>query len=422
MARKKTAERKKKKKKSATRKTVAKKAPGKKAPAKKAAAKKGVAKKGAAKKGAAGKTTAKKAATKKTAKGKAAARKARSRTTARTTPSERGVVPETFRALRIFDDDHGYRGEVVDQTIDEQSEGDTVIRVAWSGINYKDALAGTGKGKIVRQFPLNGGIDAAGTVVESQSDEFHEGEEVLITGCGLSETRDGGYSEYLRVPSKWLVPLPKGLTLRDAMLLGTAGFTAALSLWRMEANGQTPDMGPVVVTGASGGVGSIAIDILTRAGYEAHAISGKVERFDWLRKLGAQQCISSQELYWGEKPLESAHWAGAIDNVGGDMLAGLTRVIRPWGSIASCGMAGGVGVRTTVMPFIIRGIGLLGINSAGCPYSIRKELWSRLASEWKPAHLDAIENSETTLDNLSEYFETALRGGSVGRVLVRIGG
>ena len=329
--------------------------------------------------------------------------------------------PEKFKALRIFDDEHGYRAEIVEQSIDEQSEGDVVIRVAWSGINYKDALAATGKGKILRTFPLNGGVDAAGTVVQSDNADFGEGDEVLITGCGLSETRDGGYSEYLRVPSKSLVALPDGLTLREAMLLGTAGFSAALSLWRMEANGQRPDMGPVVVTGATGGVGSIAIDILTRAGYEAHAISGKVEQFEWLRELGARQCVSRHELYWSEKPMDSAHWAGAIDNVGGDMLSGLTRVIRPWGSIASCGMAGGIGVKTTVMPFIIRGISLLGINSAGCPYPIRKELWARLASDWKPAHLRRIENTEASLDKLSAYFENALGGGSRGRVVVRVG-
>lgn len=329
-------------------------------------------------------------------------------------------IPETFKALRIFDDENGYRAEIVEQTISDQSQGDVVIQVAWSGVNYKDALAGTGKGKILREFPLNGGIDAAGTVVHSENKEFSEGDEVLITGCGLSETRDGGYSQYLRVPSKWLVPLPNGLSLREAMLLGTAGFTAALSLWRMEANGQTPEMGPIVVTGASGGVGSIAIDILTRAGYEAHAISGKVEQFEWLRSLGAKQCISRNELYWSEKPIDSAHWAGAIDNVGGDMLSGLTRVIKPWGSIASCGMAGGIGVRTTVMPFIIRGIGLLGINSAGCPYPIRKELWTRLADAWKPDHMDLIENTEAPLEDLRPHFDNALKGGSLGRVVVRV--
>jgi putative YhdH/YhfP family quinone oxidoreductase len=330
-------------------------------------------------------------------------------------------IPETFNAFRIFDDEEGYRAGIVEQSLNEQSDGDVVIRVAYSSVNYKDALAATGKGRILRTFPLNGGIDAAGTVVSSDSGDFAAGDEVLITGCGLSEDRDGGYSEYLRVPSDWLVPLPDGLTLREAMLLGTAGFTAALSLWRMENNGQRPDMGPVVVTGATGGVGSIAVDLLTRAGYEVHAISGKVERFEWLRELGATQCVSRDELYWSEKPLDSAHWAGAIDNVGGDMLAGLTRVIRPWGSIAACGMAGGIGVRTTVMPFIIRGVSLLGINSAGCPYPIRRELWQRLAGDWKPAGLDRIENREVALDELAPCFETALAGGSLGRVVVRVG-
>jgi len=330
-------------------------------------------------------------------------------------------IPNTFKAFRINDDDNGYRAGIVEQSIDEQSDGDVVIRVDFSSVNYKDALAGTGKGRILREFPLNGGIDAAGTVVASRAERFAEGDEVLVTGCGLSETRDGGYSEFLRVPSQSLVPRPQGLSLRETMLLGTAGFTAALSLWRMQANGQRPDMGPVVVTGATGGVGSLAIDILTRAGYEAHAITGKVERFEWLRELGARQCISRHELYWGERPLESAHWAGAIDNVGGDTLAGLTRVIHPWGSIAACGMAGGIGVKTTVMPFIIRGVGLLGINSAGCPYPIREDIWQRLAGAWKPAHLAQIERAEIGLADLPEAFDNALAGGSLGRILVRPG-
>lgn len=355
-------------------------------------------------------------------KKKSTSRKTRTKksTGRKTAAKQHDEVPDRFRAFRIFDDERGYRSEIVEQSIDDQSDGDVVIRVAYSSVNYKDALAATGKGRILRSFPLNGGIDAAGTVASSQHEDFAVGDPVLITGCGLSETRDGGYSEYLRVPSEWLVPLPDGLTLRESMLLGTAGFTAALSVWRMESNGQQPDMGPIVVTGASGGVGSLAIDILTRAGYQAHAISGKVEHFDWLRELGATQCVSRKELYWSEKPLDTAHWAGAIDNVGGDMLAGLTRVIKPWGSIASCGMAGGIGVRTTVMPFIIRGIGLLGINSAGCPYPLRRKIWDRLAGDWKPAHLDRIERCESSLEALPEHFENALAGGSRGRIVVAL--
>ncbi len=330
------------------------------------------------------------------------------------------AIPAKFNAFRIFDDEDGYRAQLVEQSIDEQSEGDVVIRVAYSSVNYKDALAGTGKGKILRRFPLNGGIDAAGTVVQSDSDRFSEGDEVLITGCGLSEVRDGGYSEYLRAPSKWLVPLPEGLSLEESMILGTAGFTAALALWRMEANGQTPEMGPIAITGASGGVGSLAVDMFSRAGYEVSAISGKVEEFDWLHELGAAQCISRHDLYWPETPLASAKFAGAFDNVGGDMLSGLTRVIQPWGNIASCGMAGGIGLNTTVMPFIIRGITLLGINSAGCPYEIREHLWQKLSGDWKPRHLGAIANEQTSLEELPRTFDRLLAGGGHGRTVVRI--
>jgi len=192
-------------------------------------------------------------------------------------------------------------------------------------------------------------------------------------------------------------------------------------LFQMTRNGQTPEMGPIVVTGATGGVGSIAIDILTRAGFEAHAITGKVEHFDYLTSLGAQQCISRHELYWGQRPLENAHWAGAIDNVGGDMLAGLTRVIKPYGNIAICGNAGSIELATTVMPFIIRGVSLLGIASAGTARTIRDRLWEHLAGDWKPMHLDRIARKEVTLDELPGVFSTMIDGGSLGRTVVRVG-
>lgn len=329
-------------------------------------------------------------------------------------------IPSRFNALRIFNDDDGYQARIVEQSIDEQSEGDVVIQVHYSSVNYKDALAGTGKGKILRRFPLNGGIDAAGIVAQSSSDRFKEGDEVLITGCSLSETRDGGYSQYLRVPSEWLVPLPDGLSLQEAMVLGTAGFTAALGLYRMEANGQQPDMGAICVTGASGGVGSLAVDMYSRAGYQVTAITGKLDEFDWLSQLGASQCISRHELHWPETPLASAQFAGALDNVGGDTLSGLTRVVKPWGNIASCGMAGGIGLNTTVMPFIIRGIGLLGINSAACPYPLRESLWARLASDWKPQHLDKIAGDTVTLPDLFAVFDRLMDGGGRGRVVVSL--
>ncbi len=324
----------------------------------------------------------------------------------------------TFPAFRIRNDAAGYRAGVEPMRVDELSPGEVLVKVAYSSVNYKDALAGTGKGKILRQFPLNGGIDVAGYVAASTDPAFKEGDQVLCTGCGLSETRDGGYAQYARLESKWAIPLPAGITLRESMALGTAGFTAALSLFQMVRNGQTPEMGPIVVTGATGGVGSLAVDILTCAGFEAHAITGKIEQFDYLIGLGAKQCIARNELYWGQRPLETARWAGAIDNVGGDMLAGLTRVIRPYGNIASCGLAASADLATTVMPFIIRGVSLLGIASAGTARAIREQVWEHLAGDWKPAHLATIANRDVALADLPAIFDTMLAGASVGRTVV----
>jgi acrylyl-CoA reductase (NADPH) len=329
-------------------------------------------------------------------------------------------IPETFQAFRIHNDDQGYRAGLESISLDDLSAGDVTIRVHFSGINYKDALAGTGKGKILRKYPMNGGIDAAGTVVASESERFKPGQEVLVTGSGLSETRDGGYSEYLRLDSSSVLPLPAGLSLSEAMILGTAGFTAALSLYRMEVNGQRPEHGPIVVSGATGGVGSIAIAILSSAGYEVHAISGKQEQFAWLEDLGASQCLSRHDLEWGKRPLESARWAGCIDSVGGEMLSGIAAAIKPWGNIASCGLAGGIKLNTTVMPFIIRGVSLLGIDSPQCPYAIREEIWHKLAGAWKPQSLDKICRQRVGLDTMGEVFERMLAGGSIGRVVVEI--
>ncbi|MEO6690686.1 MAG: YhdH/YhfP family quinone oxidoreductase [Dokdonella sp.] len=330
-------------------------------------------------------------------------------------------MSNAFSAFRIRNDANGYHGGVEQMRADELSPGEVLVKVAYSSVNYKDALAGTGKGKILRTFPLNGGIDAAGYVAASTDPAFKEGDQVLCTGCGLSETRDGGYAEYARFESKWTIPLPAGLTLRESMALGTAGFTAALSLFQMVRNGQTPEMGPIVVTGATGGVGSLAIDILTRAGFEAHAITGKVEQFDWLIGLGARQCIARTGLYWGQRPLETARWAGAIDNVGGDMLAGLSRVIHPYGNIASCGLAASADLATTVMPFIIRGLSLLGIASAGTARPIREQVWERLAGDWKPAHLVQIAQRGVELADIPSVFDTMLAGKSLGRTVVKIG-
>lgn len=330
------------------------------------------------------------------------------------------TIPTTFRAFRIHNDNRVHRAGVEQIGLDDLSPGEVVIEAAYSSVNYKDALAGTGEGKILRSFPLVGGIDVAGHVVASTDPGFREGDAVLCTGSGLSETRDGGYSDYVRLDAAHTIALPQGLDLREAMILGTAGFTAALALLRMEANGQTPAMGPIVVTGASGGVGMLAIDILTRAGYSAHAITGKFEHLDFLTALGAKQVISRKDLYWGQRPLENALWAGAIDNVGDDMLAGLTRVIKPYGNIACCGLAGGAALATTVMPMIIRGVSLLGIASSGTPRPQREQVWQRLSGPWKPAHLERICTRTASLDALPQIFPTMLAGGSFGRTVVQL--
>ena len=329
-------------------------------------------------------------------------------------------IPKSFRAFRIRDDEQGYRSGIESISLDVLTPGNVTVRVDWSSINYKDALAATGKGKILRQYPLCGGVDLAGTVVASTATEFQPGDEVIVTGCGLSETRDGGYSEFLRVDSKDAIPLPAGLTTREAMILGTAGFTAALCLYRMEANGQTPEGGPIVVTGASGGVGSIAINLLTHAGYEVHAISGKLAEFDWLERLGARQCISRHDLHWGQNALEKAIWAGCIDNVGGDMLAGITRVTKLWGNIACCGMTGSPGLHTTVFPLILRGVSLLGISSNNCPLPLRRTLWDRLASQWKPPLLDELATEEVPLAGMEAVFTGLLEGKRRGRTVVKV--
>ncbi len=332
---------------------------------------------------------------------------------------------QPFSAFRIHSSNEGrdvaagHRACIEDIRLEDLSEGEVVIKTAWSSVNYKDALAGTGSGPILRRFPLVGGIDVAGHVVSSTDPSFREGDAVLATGSGLSESRDGGYAEYARLPARWTIPLPPGMTLREAMVLGTAGFTAALSLYRMLANGQTPEMGPIVVTGATGGVGMLAIDILTQAGFEAHAITGKPEHFDFLIALGARQCVSRHGIHWGQRPLESAKWAGAIDNVGGEQLAALTRVIHPYGNIACCGLAASAELHTTVMPLIIRGVSLLGIASAGTALPIRRAVWEHLATDWKPANLDRISTREIGIDQLPGVFASMLAGESFGRTVVR---
>ncbi|WP_407351740.1 YhdH/YhfP family quinone oxidoreductase [Luteimonas sp. R10] len=326
-------------------------------------------------------------------------------------------IPTTFRAFRIHNDDAGYRSGIEDVSLEDLAPGEIVIKAAYSSVNYKDALAGTGQGKILRRFPLVGGIDVAGHVAASTDKAFKEGDAVLVTGCGLSETRDGGYSEYARLESRWAIPLPAGLDLRESMVLGTAGFTAALALLRMSENRQTPDLGPLAVTGATGGVGSLAVDIFSSAGYRVHAISGKPEHSGYLRSIGADAVLGRDALATA-RPMDSVRFGGGLDNVGGPMLASLLAQTAPYGNVASAGLAASHDLPATVMPFIIRGVSLLGVASAGTARGIRDEVWRRLASDWKPRHLDRICTREASLEQLPDVFARMLAGGSRGRTLV----
>ena len=328
-------------------------------------------------------------------------------------------VPANFRAFRIRDDADGYRSGIETISLDDLNPGEVVVKTAYSSVNFKDALAGTGQGKILRRFPLVGGIDVAGHVVASTDPAFKEGDAVLVTGSGLSETRDGGYAEYARLESKWVVALPPGLSLRESMILGTAGFTAALALLRMEDNRQSPDLGPLAVTGATGGVGSLAVAIFRKAGYDVHAISGKADQVDYLASLGANQVLGREALST-TRPMDAARFGGGLDNVGGPMLAALLAQTAPYGNVASAGLAASHELHATVMPFIIRGVSLLGVASAGTARNLRDEVWRRLSSEWKPACLDVICTRETDLDCLPGVFSTMLAGGSLGRTVVRL--
>jgi NADPH2:quinone reductase len=306
-------------------------------------------------------------------------------------------------------------------TLDDLTPGDVVVRVAFSSINYKDALAATGTAPILRKYPLAGGIDLAGEVVASADPRYAPGQCVLVTGCGLSETQDGGYSEYSRLQGDWVIPLPPGISAMDAMKLGTAGFTAALAVHRMEQNGQAPGNGPVVVTGATGGVGSLAINMLAGRGYEVVAVSGKADADEYLRALGASRILRRQDIDLGSRPMETAQWAGAIDNVGGEMLTWLTRTVDFWGNIASIGLAGGHELRTTVMPFILRGVSLLGINSVATPRDLRLAVWQRLATDLRPSQLDRIAGKVVEFDQLPAQFDDYMKGRVTGRTVVRIG-
>ena len=330
------------------------------------------------------------------------------------------MAVDPIRAFRIRNDDAGYRAAIESFSGNDLTAADTRIAVEFSSINYKDALAGTGQGKILRHYPLNGGIDCAGRIIDSANPWLKPGDPVLVTGSGLSETVDGGYSTQVRIDQRHVIRIPDGWNPRQAMILGTAGFTAGLALLRMQENRQHPELGPIAITGATGGVGMLATALFHRAGYRVHAVSGKPEHADLLRRIGAE-AVLARESVLTDKPLDKIRFGGALDNVGGETLASLLAQTAPYGNVASCGLVSGNALPATVMPLIIRGVSLLGIASAGTERDIRERVWQLLARHFDGVGLAALPVREIGMEGLPEVFAQMLSGRSFGRVVVRIG-
>lgn len=325
---------------------------------------------------------------------------------------------DKFKVYRIHEVEKKVVGRFEEAGVDDLDPGEVVVRVAYSSVNYKDALAATGAGRIIRRFPCIGGIDLSGTVVESGDARFTKGDAVICTSYDLGVAHDGGYAEYERVPADWVVPMPRGLNLFEAMALGTAGYTAGLAVTRMETNGLRPANGPVVVSGATGGVGSIAIDILSRLGYRVVALTGKEAEADYLKRLGAKEVMARKSLDLSRiKPLDRATWAGAVDSLGGEVLAWMASTMLQGGTIASIGLAASMSLNTTVAPFILRGACLLGIDSGYTPMPVRREVWRRLAADMRPAHLKEMTRS-IAFDELPQAFDAFLKGAAKGRIVV----
>lgn len=326
----------------------------------------------------------------------------------------------TFQALRLLPGETEPLRQIATLTLDDLSPGDVVIQVAYSSINYKDALASKGLNAIIRSWPRIGGIDLTGTVLESADARFAPGDEVVVHGFGIGVDHDGGHAQRARVPADWVLPLPKGLSLFEAAVIGVAGYTAAYALHLMELNGLAPDQGPVLVSGATGGVASLAIDMLAQRGYQVTAMSGKADATPYLLGLGASAVIGRIAPQDQPKPLEKSQWAGAVDSVGGATLAWLTRTMQPGGVIAAFGNAGGAELATTVLPFILRGIRLLGIN-ANSPMPLREIVWNKIAGDYRPAHLAQIAHV-IDMQELPTYLDRTLAGQVRGRTVIAIGG
>ena len=327
---------------------------------------------------------------------------------------------ETFKAIVIRKTDGGQSVELSDFDENELMDGDVTFRVAWSTVNYKDGLAVTGKAPVVRRFPMIAGVDAVGTVLTSSHSEWKPGDKVILNGWGCGESHLGAYAEKARVKGDWLVPLPSGLPMRDAMAVGTAGYTAMLAVMALERAGITPDRGPIVVTGAAGGVGSVAVALLAKLGYQVSASTGRVQEANYLKSLGATEIVNREELSGPAKPLAKERWAGGIDTVGSTTLANVLSQIRYGGAVAACGLAGGMDLPTTVAPFILRGVSLIGIDSVMCPQKLRREAWKRLDSDLDRAKL-ADMTTEIGLFDVIEAGRQIVEGRVRGRLVVKIG-
>ena len=327
---------------------------------------------------------------------------------------------DSFKAYRIFIENNKIEGRIADLTLSDLMPGEVVFKNAYSSVNYKDALAATGVGgKVIRKYPLVGGIDAAGVVMSSTDARYKAGDEVICTSYDFGVAHDGGYAQVCRVPADWVVPLPQGLSLFEAMVLGTAGYTAGLAVELLELNGLAPGNGKVLVNGATGGVASLAIDMLSGKGYAVTAVTGKDTEHDFLKRLGAQEVLARSAIDMGTRPLEKSLWAAAFDSVGGDQLSWLTRSMNQNGLIASFGNAGGIDLKTNVLPFILRGVRLIGVDSAATPMPLRRKVWQRLATDLKPRHLADIAYT-IALTDLGAYFDKMLKGGIRGRAVVRV--
>jgi acrylyl-CoA reductase (NADPH) len=332
-------------------------------------------------------------------------------------------VPQRFRALVADSDGDEVRRDMRELSTDDLPAGDVTVRVGWSSVNYKDALAVSPKGRVARGYPLVPGIDLAGEVIASDDPRVALGEQVIVHGHDLGVAHHGGFAELARVPGDWVVPLPDGLDAREAMALGTAGFTAALSIVRLEEHGLSPGSGPVLVLGATGGVGSTAVAMLAQLGYEVHASTGKDDEADFLRRLGAAEVLSREETSAeSPRPMESERWAAAVDPVGGAALAYALRTLRYGGAVASSGLTGGTELNTTVFPFILRGVSLLGIDSVATPMDLRRRVWERMAGDLRPSVLEEQITREIGLDDVDPLLDDVLAGRARGRTVVRVGG